>query len=85
MCFDSQAGLAARGSLPPIALLFQHLNRVPSPESDLVRVLSVDVSYRIVSCWVVVAERQCWRNHGNWTGGVNLSTVREPCRGAPLL
>lgn len=41
-CLNSQAGLATRRPLPPITLLFQHLDRVPSPESDLIRVLLID-------------------------------------------
>lgn len=57
--FDSQAGLATRGPFPPIALLLQHLDRVPSPETDLVRVLSfTSYHWHIVRCWVVERWRQ---------------------------
>ncbi len=39
--FDLQADLAVHSPLPPIALLFQHLDHVPRPESYLVGALYV--------------------------------------------
>lgn len=64
-CVHSQAGLATRGPLPPIALLLHHFYRVPGPEPDLVRILSIKTHHgNNVFCSVlclVERTRQRWR------------------------